>query len=397
MNRRKASAPDSRCVRRRTIRSFAIGGAVLALYIAPANARAHADDDRATAAASSAPAASDAGPRSIFATAIASAQLRTAKVYGAAVGRDKGYGSAAVVSADGKVVTALTALLEGGRLRVVFADGRRAEARVVARDERRQLALLQTELGETGEVPYFEFAGADDVHIGDWIVAATNCFKIAEGDEPVTTAVGVISGKAPLSARRRTRDLTYEGPVLFTDVVVSSPGSAGGALVDLRGRLVGLIGRPVVSNFTNTWANYAIPADDVAAFLKSGAAKLAGGSTPNATAAATAPTEAQSSAHDSGATEQDPRTARPDLGIQLFSVGGRTKPAYVERVRKDSPAAQAGVRANDLILSINARPVATCEQYDTLFATLHPGESAELTLKRGEQILTLKLTVGSRK
>ncbi|MBK8916017.1 MAG: serine protease [Phycisphaerales bacterium] len=305
-----------------------------------------------------------------FADAIRIARERVVKVYGATVGMEKGYASGVVV-AEGRVVTALAGLLESERLRVVFADGRRSPARVIARDARRRLALLQTDVTDA---PHFEIGASTELIPGDWVIAATNCFSIAAGDEPVTTAVGVLSARGVLEARQRTRDFSYDGPVLFTDVVVSSPGSAGGALVDARGRLVGVIGRPVQSTRTNTWANYALPVEEVAAFL-----------------AAPADAGAPAPADEPPAAE----VARADLGIRLFTVGGRTKPAFIERVRRDSPAAAAGLRINDLVVGVNGRAVGTCEQFDAAMKGVRAGDPVELSVKRGEEILTVTLTAGA--
>lgn len=317
-----------------------------------------------------------------FADAIAAAQQRCVKLYGAAIGREKGYGTGVVVSADGVVVTALSGLLEGERLRVVFPDGRRSPAQVVARDTRRQLALLKT---EKSTVQHFDLSVHATAQPGDWVIAATNCFKIAAGDEPVTAAAGVLSARAPLEAHRRAQDVNYEGAVLFVDVVVSSPGSAGGALVDLQGRLLGVIGRPVQNSLTNTWANYAIPVEEVAAFV----------------ADASRPPDTSAHLAAAGAAKPDkpgPSAAagKPDLGITLFAIGGRSKPAYIERVRRDSPAARAGLRANDLILAYNGRAIGSCEEFDAQFAAARPGDTLELSVKRGDQVVAVKVTLGAR-
>lgn len=322
------------------------------------------------AAATAEPVEASGSVHSPFAGAIEVARQRVVKVYGATVGMEKGYASGVVIS-EGRVVTAQGGLLESERLRVVFADGRRSAARVIARDARRRLALLQTDIADA---PHFELGASVELLPGDWVIAATNCFNIAAGDEPVTTTVGVLSARGTLEARQRTRDFPYDGPVLFTDVIVSNPGSQGGALVDGRGRLVGVIGRPVLSTRTNTWANYALPVEEVAAFLSSRA------DAPSPAPVGDVPAVA---------------STRADLGIRLFSVGGRTKPAFIERVRRDSPAAAAGLRANDLVVGVNGRAVGTCEQYDAAVKGIQPGDALELSIKRGEEILTVTLTAGA--
>jgi S1-C subfamily serine protease len=308
-----------------------------------------------------------------FATAARAAHAGVVKIHGAGIGRARGYGSGVLVSSDGLVVTVLSALLEGDAPRVVLSDGRGMVARVVARDELRQLALLKV---DATDLPYFEPASSAHVRPGDWVIAAANPFKVAEGPEAVSVAVGTLSAVARLDARRRAQDFPYEGEVLMVDVVVATPGSAGGALLDLDGRLVGLIGKMVASRQTNTWVNYALPVEAVSDFL----AEVREGRldqrrpvsrTPEATAPAV------------------------DLGIRLFNLGGRVRPAYVERVRAGSSAAVAGVQPDDLVLSLDRRPVATCDEYDAVLRSLRRGATVELVVKRGDELLTLRLDAGT--
>lgn len=308
-----------------------------------------------------------------FAAAIDTACPRVVKLYGGGLGRERGFASGVVVSGDGKIVTTLSILLESPALRAVLFDGRRLPARVIKRDELRQLALLQI---EADDLPFFELGSSRDLRVGDWLVAAANPFKVADGPEPVSIAVGVFSGRAELSARRRRQDFAYRGPVLITDIIVATPGSAGGALVDAHGRLVGLIGKAVVSNRTNTWANYALPVEQIADFVR----------------------DTSVSAVTPAAPDDEPADGarRPDLGIRLFDVGGRSRPAYVERVRLDSPARQAGIRPNDLVVSLGGQAIGTCEDFREVRDNLRVGQAIVIVIKRGDELKSITLTVEMR-
>lgn len=316
----------------------------------------------------SAPCGADADPR--FETAIQVAELRTVKLHGGAIGREHGYGSGVLVSSDGQIVTTAAAMLETASLRCVLADGRRYPARIVARDDEHQLVLLKI---DAERLPCFELGDSSRVLVGDWVIAAANPFKVAQGSEPVSFMAGILSGRTVLSARRRAQDFPYRGPILLLDMIVATPGSSGGAVVDLDGRLIGLVGRPVIGAQTNTWLNYALPVEIVAEFLR---AASAGELAQPAQAPASRP---------AGPTPED-------LGLRLFDVGGRTRPAYVERVRSGSPAALAGLRANDLVLSVGGRATATCADLRDAVAALPPGSTVALVVKRGEQVLELSLT-----
>ncbi|MFO0838265.1 MAG: trypsin-like peptidase domain-containing protein [Phycisphaerae bacterium] len=307
---------------------------------------------------------------SIFSRPIAAGTQCVVKLYGGAIGREHGYGVGVLVSEDGKIVTAMSILLEGEAIRAVLPDGRRVAAEVVSRDSRRQLALLKV---DASGLPHFTLGDSSHVRAGDWVIAAANPFKVADGPEPVSAALGVLCGRAPVDARRRAQDFEYEGAALLVDVVVATPGSAGGALLDLEGNLIGVIGRAVISNRTNTWLNYAIPVEDVANFVRDGPLP--------------APT----------AQPLDDATRRiAAIGIRLLDFGARQRPAYVERVRPGSPAARAGVRANDLLLSVGGKAIATCQDYPEAIAALRSGEPIDVVLKRGNEVLTLRISLESR-
>jgi serine protease Do len=294
------------------------------------------------------------------------------------------------MSADGRIVTVLSAMLEDPNLRVVLADGRRFPAKVVARDEIRQLAELKI---DTADLPHFSTGGSAHLQPGDWLIAAANPFKVADGPETVSVAYGVLAERTDLAARLRTQDFPYRGPVLLTDVIVSSPGSAGGALVDIEGKLVGVIGRAVTSTKTNTFANYAMPIEEVAAFLDrqpAAGANVAPGS--NAGRADAGPVGGRDAPPNTAT--QPTRTLAGDFGIRLLDVGGRTRPAYVERVRGQSPAGKAGLKADDLILSINNQAVATCSDAEAALLKADVRKPIVVVAKRREEVHTIEIILG---
>lgn len=304
--------------------------------------------------------------------AIEAARERVVKLYGGGFGRERGYGSGVLVSPDGLVVTTLSVLLESPALRVVLPDGGRYPCQIVKRDQRRQLALLKI---EATDLAYFDISDSTRLAVGAYVLAAANPFKVADGPEPVSISVGILAGRAPLDARRRAQEYEYVGEVLMTDMIVATPGSAGGALLDLDGRLVGLIGKPVISRRTNTWMNYALPCEEIAAFLRE----------PEANAF-----ETQENTHGVEGAE------RANSGLLLFDVGGRGRPAYVERVRPGSPAFEAGIRPNDLILTVAGEPIATCDDFYRAWAGLRGDLRVEITLKRGDEIISAELPAEGR-
>jgi len=358
-----------------------------------------------------------------FDRAISSASARVVKLYGLGAGAQAGYGTGVLVSTDGRVLTIFSLLIDARRIRAVTADGTRYEATVVRRDAERQLALLQlvpwgssdssmrdgdgervdsladSATPKVGPLPAFDLAtgralnptgepeipsadaSATALLPGDWVIAAGNAFKVAEGSEPVSIARGVFSVRTRLDARRRVRDYPYRGDVLVIDAITSNPGAPGSAVVNLEGRLVGMIGRDVVSNLTHTHFNYAVPMDVVTAFLNEVDKP-----------AATADPSAQTASTDrSPSTTDTPR----DLGFRVTKSGYRTVLPFVERVKNGSPAGLAGVQIDDLILSVNGKTVGDVDEYNDRLKTLRSDEPVDLVLRRGRAILTVRIEAGN--
>lgn len=312
---------------------------------------------------------------------LAEANRRVVKLYGAGIGQRHGYASGVVVSRDGLVVTVLGLFLEATNLRAVTADGHIYRAEPVYRDEYRQLALLKLagrpdnvdtdasvdEQMARIDLDAFDPAEGAEVRTGDWIFAVGNNFKVAEGEEPVSVLKGIVSGRMKLDALRGVQAFPFRGEVLLLDAITSTPGAPGGALVDLEGRWVGLIGEIATARQTNTYLNYAYPIEELRAFLA----------------------DARSGA------EAATRPASPDAppgyhGIRLSRIAYRRQLPFVERVAPGSPAAAAGVKPDDLIVSANGTAISRANVFHELCERLHAGEELSLIVKRGEQLIPIR-------
>lgn len=317
---------------------------------------------------------------SAFDPAIDALLPRVVKLYGLKAGAQAGYGTGVLISADGLILTVNSLLIDARQVRVVTADGVNREATIVRRDNQRQLALLKLAPGgsdtTTAPMPYFDLdCGGEtpsSLRPGDWIIVAGNPFKVADGAEPVSLAHGVFSARTRLDARRAAKDFPYHGDVLIIDAVTSNPGAAGSAVVDLDARFVGLIGREVTSNLTHTHLNYAIPRDVLCEFINE--------------ALNPAPKP-----RDGKLSDESKKLDTVDWGIRLTRKGYRELPAMVERVRKGSPAETAGVRQDDLILSVNGANVSNPDEVDKRLALLRPGEALDLVIRRGRAIQSIRL------
>jgi len=321
-----------------------------------------------------------ATPSRAFDPAIEALLPRVVKLYGLKAGAQAGYGTGVLISPEGLILTVNSLLIDARRIRVITADGVTREAEIVRRDNRRQLALLklvsQDNDKTTAPPPCFDLACGGEappaIRPGDWVVVAGNPFKVAEGAESASLAHGVFSARTRLDARRAAKEFPYHGDVLILDAVTSNPGAPGSAVVDLDARFVGLIGREVTSNLTHTHLNYAVPRDVLCEFIGEAlnpASRLRDG--------------------DLSDEEKQPQTV--DWGIRLTRKGYRELPAMVERVRKGSLAESAGVRQDDLILSVNGMNVSNPDDVDKRLSLLRPGEALDLVIRRGRAIQSIHI------
>ena len=322
-----------------------------------------------------------------FDRAIEIASPRVVKLYGLGAGVQAGYGTGVIISPEGRVLTVFSLLIDARQVRAVDADGAHYTAKVVYRDRQRQLALLQLmptlpkgavagEVSETvGPLPFFDIHREAPLSPGDWVLAAGNAFKVADGAEPVSIAHGVFSTRTRLDARRRKVAFPYQGDVLVIDAITSNPGAPGSALVNLDGDFVGMIGRVVMSNRTYTHFNHAVPRDVLVDFL--GEAEASGASVEKPVTKAPA-------------ASRDERESF-DPGIRVSRVGYRKVLPFVEQVRAGSPAQRAGVRKDDLILSVNGRAVADAAAYQEQVTRIAPEEAMELVIRRGRKIVNVRI------
>ncbi len=186
-------------------------------------------------------------------------QPKVVKLYGAGGLRGlEAYQSGILISGKGHVLTVWSYVLDADEVTVVLNDGRHFSAKYVASDPITEIALLKFDPGGE-EVPHFDLATAVKAEPGARVLAFSNLFGIAVGNEPVSMLHGVISSVAPLEARRGAFGTNYHGDVYVVDAAANNPGAAGGALTDAQGRLLGMLGKELRSKLSGTWLNYALP------------------------------------------------------------------------------------------------------------------------------------------
>jgi S1-C subfamily serine protease len=299
---------------------------------------------------------------------IAAAARKVVKIYGAGGLRGlEAYQSGILVTPDGRILTALSTVLDSEEIDCVLDDGRRFRATLVGVDPRREIAVLSI---PAEELPAFVLDDAARVPPGARVVALSNLFGVAVGDERVSAQRGVVSAVVPLEARRGAAEAPYTGDVYVLDCTTNNPGSAGGAVVDSRGRLVGMLGKELRATATGVWLNYALPLDELA---KGSADILAG--------------TALSAAASPAAATFDPRR----LGIVLVPDLLDKTPPFVESVEEESAAARAGLRADDLVIAVNGRSTPSREALQRSLGAMAAGDPVRVSIVRGGRIVEADL------
>ncbi len=304
---------------------------------------------------------------------IREAQNKVVKIYGAGGLRQlEAYQTGILVSPEGHVLTVLSYVLDTNDLAVVLDDGRKYAPELVGTDPLRELALLKLPLDEE-TLPFFDLQKPVTAQVGDRVLALSNLYGIAGGDEPVSVLQGAITALAPLDARRGSFVSHNREQVYVVDAYSNNPGAAGGALVNWQGQLLGLLGKELKSRVTGTWLNYALP---TASFTGSVENILAGRSNE-----LEAPTQLP---EESMSAEL--------LGIRLIPDVLPLTPPYVDSVRRNSAADLAGLRADDLVIFVAGKQVASCraladelsyhdQREEMTVGLLRDGELLEVSLK----------------
>ena len=367
-----SSAANVRCRPGRGLCLRSLQAAFLSILLTINTQVASQEKMQENAQAKPSPRSSQAPINDLFDRAISKGMSRTVKVYGATAGRIAGYSSGLLVSQDGLIVTGSGVYLTGSRIRVSLNDGRQVEAKLLRQNRRLQLALLKID-AEVDD--FFDLTQTPKVERGDWVLTLSNAFKVAEGDEPLSVGLGIVSLNTSIEAMRNRRDVAYAGELTLIDAITSNPGAAGGSVLNAQGELVGMIGRAIESDETSTRLNYAVPTHLLKIFVEGKLDDLA----------TTAP-----------ADEEMP-APQGELGIRLFKLDGRRAPAYIDRVSRNSAAFKAGLQPDDLILSIDGEKISNVGEYDAYQAKVYAGKETVIVVKRGGELLRVIVTPTEKK
>jgi Do/DeqQ family serine protease len=257
-------------------------------------------------------------------------------------------GSGVIVDPSGLVVTNYHVIEGASEVKVALSDKREFDAEIVLKDEHSDLTILRLK-GVSERFPILEFSNSDELQVGDVVLAIGDPFGVGQ-----TVTHGIVSAVA----RTQVGISDYQF-FIQTDAAIN-PGNSGGALVDLSGKLVGINTAIYSRSGGSQGIGFAIPANMVRVVVTS----AKGGSAA---------------------------VKRPWLGAKLQEVTpeiaeslGLKRPsgALVANLAANGPAARAGIKTGDVIVSIDGTMVDDPNSFDYRFATKPLGGSAQVGLLR---------------
>ena len=301
---------------------------------------------------------------------LAQVQPKMVKIYGAGGMRGlESYQSGFLISDEGHIATSWSTVLDSTKVRVILSDGLKTNAELVGIDPQTEIAVLKI------QEPTKSFFALDATSLpapGDRVFGLSNLFGIATGDESVSVQRGVVMAIAPLSAKRGRMKTLYQGRVLVLDVMTNNPGATGGAIVDLDGRLVGMLGKELRDDQSNMWLNYALPMDVVTGTIR----RILEGKTNSVTRS------------DKLVPSKRPHQIS-SLGFHLLPDVLAKTPPFVDQVTSKSIALRSGLQTNDLILLLNEQRVDSRGAFEELLATIDRADSFSLLVQRGQELVRI--------
>lgn len=271
-----------------------------------------------------------------------------------------GVGSGVIVSDDGFVLTNNHVVARADELQVELSDGRIYNAEVVGSDDKSDVAVLKIEA--SGLVPA-KLGDSASIEVGDWVIAVGSPFGL---DQTVTA--GIIS-----AINRQTGIITggYED-FIQTDAAIN-PGNSGGPLVNLRGEVIGINTAINSRTGTNAGVGFAIPANMAKRIMSD------------------LRTEGRVVRGFIGATLGE---VTMENASQLQLPEGILRGAVIEGVVEGEPAEQGGLKAGDVVVELNGRPITSFLQLRNMVALTRPGSELTFDVYRNGRRTQVPVTVG---
>jgi len=269
----------------------------------------------------------------------------------------QGAGSGFVIDPRGYVLTNNHVVEGAFNIRVKFDDGRTLEGEVLGRDPLTDVALIKLK-NPPSNIPVLKLGDSDAMRVGDWVVAIGNPFGLAS-----SVSAGIISAKA------REIGASQYDDFLQTDAAIN-PGNSGGPLFNLRGEAIG-INTAIVNG--GSGIGFAVPSNLAKAII---------------------PQLEKNGSVTRGYIGVTLQTLTPELAKGLNAPA--TAGAVVNDVTRGSPGDKAGLKQDDVVVSIDGRKIETGSELSRIVALRPPNSTVTLGVYRNGKPQQIQVTLGSR-
>ncbi len=269
-------------------------------------------------------------------------------------------GSGVLVSHDGYILTNHHVVEAADQIEVALADGRKAKGRIIGSDPETDLAVIKIDLGSS--LPSITFGQSDQAQVGDIVLAVGNPFAVGQ-----TVTMGIVS-----AVKRNHLGLNAFENFIQTDAAIN-PGNSGGALVDINGNLIGINSAIYSPNGGSLGIGFAIPVSTAKKIMEQ--IILTGSVTRGWIGVAV-------------------QEITPDLA-ESFKLGN-IQGVLISEVVRGGPADQAKVKAGDILVSVDNKPLLDSNAMLETVAALQPGKSVTLKLLRNQKEIVVQVKIGKR-
>jgi serine protease Do len=267
-------------------------------------------------------------------------------------------GSGVIISSDGYIATNNHVVESANKIQVILDDKRSYVGTVVGTDPTTDLALVKI---EDNGLPFVKYGDSDKLKVGEWVLAVGNPFDLTS-----TVTAGIVSAKSRnINILRDEKNMQVES-FIQTDAAVN-PGNSGGALVDLKGQLVGINTAIATSTRFSQGYSFAVPVTLVKKVMDD---LLKYGEVQRALLGV---------------------IIRQDIDAEFAKEKGlkSLKGVYIEDVNDESAAKQAGIKAGDIVKRINDIEVNSSSELQGVVATYRPGDKVKVAYERdGKEYIT---------
>ncbi len=269
----------------------------------------------------------------------------------------KSLGSGVIVSKDGYIVTNNHVIDGADEIIVNLAgDKKEYEAKLIGKDEKSDLAVIKIEAEKLNAVTFYD---SDKVRVGDIVFALGNPFGVGE-----TITQGIVSA----TGRSGVGIVEYED-FIQTDASIN-PGNSGGALINSAGHLIGINSAIISKSGGNVGIGFAIPSNMV--------------------------TSIATSLIESG------KFTRAYLGVTIADVSEDMSSFYddnygalITGVEDNSPAAKAGLKRGDLIISVNGKKIESASELKNTIGSYAPNRVVNIKFLREKSIDVVNVTLAT--